>query len=120
MPKILYIPTFTNVSGKLSVVEKIIKFKIKRVFYIYDIRGMRGGHKHKKNKQFLITINGACEILIKNKKKGLIKSYKLDKPNKGILLYPDDWHTMKSLKKNTILLILSSEYFKKSDYILNE
>ena len=120
MPKILYIPTFKDKKGKLSVIEKIIKFKIKRVFFIYDIKGMRGGHKHKKSKQFLITINGACEILVKNKKKKLISSYKLNKPNKGILLYPDDWHTMKSLKKNTILLVLSSEYFKKSDYIFNE
>jgi hypothetical protein len=120
MPKIIYLPTFRDKSGKLCVIEKILKFKIKRVFFIYDIKDIRGGHGHKKTKQFILCLNGSCEIQIKNKKKKSDKFYTLSKPNKGLLLHPDDWHTMRSLKKNTILLVVSSEYFMKGDYICSE
>ena len=117
MPKIIYLPTYKNKNGKLSVIEKLTNFKIKRVFFIYDIKGVRGGHKHLKTKQLIISISGTCELLVKNKKKKLIKLFKLNNPNKGVLLYPDDWHTMKALKKNTILLVMASEFYNKNDYV---
>ena len=55
-----------------------------------------------------------------NKKKRVKKKYNLNKPNKGIILYPDDWHKMTEIRKGTILLIVASEYFSKKDYIYNE
>ena len=72
MSKIIYIPTFKDKSGKLCVIEKILRFKIKKVFFIYDIKDIRGGHRHKKTKQFILCLNGSCEIQIKNKKKNYI------------------------------------------------
>jgi hypothetical protein len=46
--------------------------------------------------------------------------FKLRKPNKGIKLFPDDWHKMININKNTILLVLASEYYNKNDYLENE
>ncbi len=114
MSKVLCIPTFSNNKGSLSVIENLLNFSIKRVYYIYNIRGVRGQHKHFKTIQFFICLNGKVELTVKNKYQ---KKYILSKPNKGILLEPDDWHQFKSLKKNTVLLILASHKFSKKDYI---
>ena len=57
MAKLIDIPKFNDSRGTISVIEKKIKFKIKRVYFIYDVKGIRGGHKHKKTWQFLICLN---------------------------------------------------------------
>ena len=68
MAKIVNLKNFKNKTGTLTVIEKEIKFKIKRVYYIYNAVGIRGKHRHKKNKQALISINGSCEIFVDNNK----------------------------------------------------
>jgi hypothetical protein len=114
MSKVIYIPTFSNNKGSLSVIESLLNFSIKRVYYIYNIRGVRGQHSHFKTIQFFICLNGKVELIVKTKYQ---KRYILSKPNKGILLQPEDWHEFKSLKKNTILLVLASRKFSEKDYI---
>ena len=47
MVKKIIVPKFKNTTGTISVIEKKIKFKIKRVYFIYNITGVRGGHRHK-------------------------------------------------------------------------
>lgn len=116
MSKILNIPSFKNKSGSLSVIEKHIKFSIKRVYYINNIKGVRGGHKHKKTKQFFICLHGKIELTVDNKNERK-KIYVLSIPNKGVLLKADDWHSFRPLKKNSIALVLASHKFSKKDYI---
>jgi hypothetical protein len=115
MAKIIKIPKFTNSTGSISVIEKIINFKIKRVYFIYNIKGLRGGHKHKKTKQFLINLSGKCAIKIINKK--INKTINLSSKNKGILLEPEDWHSITGTNNQTIIAVLASEYYNKKDYI---
>ena len=114
MAEILTVPKFKNSTGTISVIEKKIKFKIKRVYFIYDIKGIRGGHKHKKTKQFLICLNGKCDLTIFNKK---TKTISLNNPNKGVLLYPNDWHAIKNVSKGSVIAVLASEYYDSKDYI---
>ena len=119
MPKKIKLPVFINSSGKISIIQKEVKFKIKRVYFIYDIKGIRGEHKHKKNIQFILALNGSCSLTIVNKNKKINAIYKLKKPNEGVILYPDDWHKITDIKKGTILLVLASEYYSKKDYLKN-
>jgi dTDP-4-dehydrorhamnose 3,5-epimerase-like enzyme len=114
MSKVINIPTFSNNKGSLSVIESLLNFSIKRVYYIYNIRGIRGQHRHFKTIQFFVCLNGKVELIVKKKYK---KKYILSKPNKGILLQPEDWHEFKSLKKDTVLLVLASHKFSEEDYI---
>lgn len=115
MARLIKIPKFKNSKGTISVIEKKIKFKIKRVYFIYDIKGIRGGHKHKKTRQFLICLNGCCELNIINKK--YKKKIRLLNPDYGVLLDPDDWHEIKKVKKGSVIVVLASEYYDKKDYI---
>jgi dTDP-4-dehydrorhamnose 3,5-epimerase-like enzyme len=113
MSKLINIPTFTDKRGALSVIEKIKNFKINRVYYIYNFpKTSRGTHAHKKNIQLLICLRGRIKIKIRDK-----KDYILSNPRKGLFIYPYEYHEMISMQNNSILLVIASQFFSKSDYI---
>ena len=63
MAYLIDLKTFSDNRGALSVVEKVLPFSIKRVFYIYDVKdSKRGGHRHQKTIQAAICISGECKI----------------------------------------------------------
>jgi hypothetical protein len=115
MAYILELPTFGDNRGNLTVVEKLLPFDIKRFYYIYDVTDQRGGHRHKKTIQALISLGGSCEIYVNDGKKE--ETFSLDAPNKCLILDPKDWHTMDKFSKGSALLVFSSEYYDKDDYI---
>jgi len=118
MAYLIELPTFRDKRGKLTVIENILPFEIKRVYYIYDVKSQRGGHRHKKTIQALIALGGKCEVYVNNGKEE--KIFLLDSPNKCLVLEPEDWHTMDNFDKNTFLLVFASEYYDKHDYIYKE
>ena len=117
MSFLLNIPAFNDSSGSLSVIDNLLPFDIKRVFYIYGVTEQRGGHSHKKTRQALISVAGSCSIYVNN---GVEKTtFLLSKPNQLLLLEPEDWHTM-DFSKDCILLVLASEHYDKGDYVQEE
>jgi len=118
MAKLIDIPKFNDSRGTISVIEKKIKFKIKRVYFIYDIKDKRGGHRHKKTRQFLICLNGSCDLVIINKKK--IKKISIRNSNRGVLLEPSDWHEIKNVSEKAVIAVLASENYDSKDYILEK
>ena len=108
--------TFTDKRGNLTVIEKIIPFEIKRIFYIYGVDdSIRGGHRHHKTIQAAICLKGTCHIHNDNNKEKSV--FVLDKPNKCLIIEPADWHTMDNFSADAILMVLASEYFDEHDYI---
>lgn len=116
MSEIIKLPTHTDKRGDLTIIEKILPFEIKRVYYIYNCSDAgRGGHRHKKNIQALVCVKGSCVIDCNN---GIEKkSVTLNKPDEALLLLPEDYHTMHSFTRDAVLLVLASEYFDADDYI---
>lgn len=105
--------------GNLSFceVKGQIPFNIKRVYWIYNVssKKSRGGHAHRKTEQVLFCINGSVRIEVDD---GINKDvFILAKPNIGIFLGKMVWHSMMDFKKNSVLLVLASEFFKEADYI---
>jgi len=116
MAKMIKIPTFSDVRGDLSVIERVVNFSFKRVYFIYNTDGsQRGGHRHKITSQLLVCVQGGCDVFCQNKSKE--KTFSLDSPGKGLLLDADDWHTMSNFTKNCILLVIASEVYDQDDYI---
>jgi len=112
------IPTFKDIRGSLTVIDNYLPFEIKRVYYIYNANHKRGGHHHKKTIQCLIALNGSCEIYVNDGKSKNI--FLLDRPNKGLIINPEDWHTMDNFNNNCILLVLASEHYDVNDYVDEE
>lgn len=111
--------TFTDNRGNLTVIEKIIPFEIKRIFYIYGVdQSERGGHRHYNTIQAAICIKGGCEIYTTNGKSE--NNYTLDNPSRCLIIMPEDWHKMHGFSNDSILMILASEYFDPNDYIYDK
>jgi dTDP-4-dehydrorhamnose 3,5-epimerase-like enzyme len=116
MAEIINLKTFSDTRGHLTVIEKVIPFEVKRIFYIYGVDdSVRGGHRHKKTIQAAVCLSGSCVIHNNNGK--VKEDFLLDDPAKCLLLNPEDWHTMHSFTPNAILMVMASEYFDPEDYI---
>jgi hypothetical protein len=118
MPIVLDLKTFTDDRGNLTVIEKVIPFDVKRIFYIYGVdSSIRGNHRHHKTIQAVISLVGSCKIFTDNNINK--EEFILNSPSKCLILYPEDWHNMFDFTKDAILMVLASEYYDSSDYIYN-
>jgi dTDP-4-dehydrorhamnose 3,5-epimerase-like enzyme len=119
MAYIVDLDTFTDKRGNLTVIENILPFNIKRIFYIYGVDGSaRGGHRHHETIQAAICIKGRCKIFNNDGEKKEI--YQLRKPSQCLILEQKDWHEMFEFSKNAILMVLASENFSEKDYIFEK
>lgn len=116
MACIIKLPSFHDERGSLTVIEKILPYDVKRVYYIYNITNKRGGHRHIKTSQALISLNGSCEVFVDDG--SIQETFLLDNPSKCLIVEPKDWHTMDKFAEGTVLLVLSSEYYDEDDYIV--
>lgn len=114
MSNILKVPTFKDERGSLTVIDKVLPFEVKRVFYIYDVTSKRGGHGHIKSKIALIALNGSVDVIVQTPTKDEI--YRLSKPDELLILEPEDWHEMDNFSKGSTLLVLCSHHYDKEDY----
>ena len=119
MARLIDLKTFSDQRGNLTVIEKVIPFEIKRIFYIYGVDdSIRGGHRHHRTIQAAICLKGSCVVSNNN---GLHKEeFYLDQSSKCLIIEPNDWHTMHNFTKDAILMVLASEYFDSEDYIYEE
>ena len=121
MAHFIELPSFKDSRGSLTVIEKILPFEVKRIYYIYgvdDTSIVRAGHRHHKNRQALVCVSGSCTISNNDGKEK--KDFLLDSPDKCLILDTKDWHTIHSFSKDAVLLALASEYYDVNDYIDEE
>ncbi|MDT0556715.1 sugar 3,4-ketoisomerase [Patiriisocius hiemis] len=118
--KIIDIPKIADPRGNLGVIEKeLLPYKIKRVYYLYDVPSdaYRGGHAHKEQLEFLIALSGSFEVVIDN---GTNKeTITLNKPDKGLLLDTGIWRELQNFSSGAICLVVSSGEYLEEDYIRN-
>ncbi len=115
MAYMMDLPTFSDQRACLTVIEKKLPFTVKRVYYIYDIKTQRGGHRHKKNRQALVCLGGQCEVYVHDGTSEQI--FLLNDPRQCLILDTQDWHAMDKFSQGAILLVLASEYYDVHDYI---
>lgn len=119
--KSINLPRIPDPRGVLSFLEgnKHVPFKIRRIFYVYDIpRGLsRGGHAHKTLEQFIIGLSGDFEVHVDDGKDK--KTLELCNPSLGLYIPPMVWVTLVSFAPGSIYLVLASEVYDEGDYYRN-
>jgi dTDP-4-dehydrorhamnose 3,5-epimerase-like enzyme len=113
--------TLSDKSGNLISLEglKNIPFEIKRVFYIFSItKNMtRGEHAHKTSKQVAICLNGFCKFSLDNGKEK--NEFTLNKPDKALYMANNVWRKMHGFSGDCILMVLASDFYNESGYIID-
>lgn len=116
MAEIIELSTHSDARGALTVLEKILPFAIKRIYWIYNLSSApRGGHRHLVTKQALTCLQGSCEIVVK--KFGKEQIFNMTHPAQVLLLDPEDWHEMRNFQNNPILLLVASHEYDAQDYV---
>ena len=117
--KIITLERHHHENGNLTVVEEHneVPFKIKRVYYLYDIPGgeERGGHAHKALYQLIVAISGSFTVNITDGRES--KSITLNRPYEALLIVPGIWRTLDNFSTNSVVFVLSSELYDPTDYI---
>lgn len=117
--EIINLPKICDSRGNLTVVEglKDVPFKIARAYWVYDVPGgeCRGGHAHKRLKQFIVALSGSFTVTLDNGKER--KSYHLNHPYQGLLIDTGVWRTLDDFSSGAVCMVLASEPFCEDDYI---
>jgi len=118
---LIHLPKIEDPRGNLTFVEnsKHIPFDIKRAYYVYDIptNSVRGGHAHKKLKQFLIAVAGSFDVTLNDGKNQ--RSFTLDSPTSGLYLANHVWCDINNFRAGSVCLVLTSDIYDESDYLRN-
>lgn len=108
-----------NNNGILVPLEENLNvpFKIKRIFYTYNIPSneIRGNHAYHETRQVIICISGNVKIKCFDGKEE--KLYELKDPSQGVYIDPKIWRTTYNHSSDCVLLILSSHEYNEDDYI---
>lgn len=119
MTEIIQLPKFFDERGNLSFIEEYnhIPFKIKRVYWIYDVPGgeKRGGHAYKENKEIIVALSGSFDVILDNGKER--KTYSLNRSYYGLYVPNGIWREMGNFSTNSLALVLSSTKYDKNDYL---
>lgn len=105
--------------GNISVIEngKTIPFKVRRIYYLYDIPGgeSRGGHAHKNLRQLIVAASGSFDVKLDD---GYLKrTYTINRPYQGLLVVPGIWRELDNFSSGSVCLVLASTEYSSEDYI---
>ena len=117
--KLLNFKVNGNEAGKLVAIEGLnqIPFEIKRIFYIYGVKGdtVRGRHSNRNSEFVMINVKGSADIRLHDGKKEQIVN--LSKPNEGLYIPKLMWKDMYNFSDDCVMLVLSSEVYDENEYI---
>jgi len=121
MPHIINLPKIEDERGNLTFIEEEnhIPFKIKRVYWIYDVPGgqKRGGHAFKKQQEFIVALSGSFDVVVNNGTEQ--QTFSLNRSYYGLYIPNGLWREMNNFSTNSLALVLSSTEFSEEDYIRN-
>ena len=117
--KLLDIPKILDERGNLSFIEKgaVLKFDIKRAYWIYDVPGgeIRGGHAFKVQNEVIIALSGSFDVVVND---GInINHYHLNRSYKGLFIPEMYWRHLENFSTNAVCLVLASTFYSEEDYI---
>ena len=116
--KLIDLPKIEDRRGNLSVIEKNnIPFSIKRVYYLYDVPSgaERGGHAHKEQEEFIVSLSGSFDVILNNGESE--ETYTLNNPNQGLYVAQKTWRELRNFSSGAVCLVVSSGEFIEDDYI---
>lgn len=118
-PSIIELPKNLDARGNLSFVEEDthLPFKIKRVYWIYDVPGgeVRGGHAFRETQELIIALSGSFDVILNDGKQEY--NYSLNRSYKGVFVPRMMWRKLQNFSTNSLAVIISSTDYDANDYI---
>ena len=113
------LPKIEDDRGNLSFIEEStsIPFKIKRVYWIYDVPGgeYRGSHAFKETEEFIVSLSGSFDVILNDGNEE--KRFSLSRSYYGLFIPKMIWRKLDNFSTNSLALVLSSKAYDESEYI---
>ncbi len=118
-PVLINLPKFLDLRGNLSFIEEDthLPFKIKRVYWIYDVPGgeHRGGHAFRETEELIVALSGSFDVILHDGKKE--HRFSLNRSYYGVFVPKMMWRMLENFSTNSLALIVASTEFDEKDYI---
>jgi oxalate decarboxylase/phosphoglucose isomerase-like protein (cupin superfamily) len=118
-PKIINLPKIEDPRGNLSFIEEDthLPFKIKRVYWIYDVPGgeHRGGHAFRNTEELIVALSGSFDVILDDGQKE--HRYSLSRSYYGVYVPKMMWRLLENFSTNSLALIIASTDYSETDYI---
>lgn len=113
------LPRHRHPEGSLTVVENTpgTDFKIKRVFYLYDVPGdsERGGHSHHEARELIVAVSGSFDVVLSD---GIsTRTFTLRRPNEALYIEAGIWRSLNNFSSGSVCLVLTTENYDEADYV---
>src|SRR5688572_21199611 len=106
--RIFDLPKVTDTRGNLTFVEeeRHVPFRIKRVFFIYDIPTgeSRGAHAHKRLEQVIICLSGSFDVHLDDATDR--RAVHLNRPWQALYVPPMIWAAEMNFDPGSVCLVL--------------
>ena len=118
-PYLLNLPKIVDSRGNLSFIEEDthLPFKIRRVYWIYDVPGgeQRGGHAFRETEEIIVALSGSFDVVLNDG----IKDYRfsLNRSYYRVFVPRMIWKILENFSTNSLALIIASTDYDESDYI---
>jgi hypothetical protein len=111
------LPHVPDERGVLTAIESglDVPFEIRRIFFIRDVRGERGGHAHRATRQLLVPIAGTFSVEVSDGSESA--SYSMHDPHRGLYLPPMTWVRLSEFTTRAICLVLADTHYADASYI---
>jgi hypothetical protein len=117
--RIITLPKIEDYRGNLSFIEEEnhIPFKIRRVYWIYDVPGgeFRGSHAFKETCEFIVALSGSFDVVLNNGVREF--KFNLNRSYFGVYVPQMIWRKLENFSTNSLALIMASTEYDESDYI---
>ena len=116
--KIIELSKIADPRGNLTSIEaeRDVPFKIRRVYYLYDVPGgaTRAGHGHKTLQQLIIAMSGSFDIVLSD---GFNKErHHLNRSYYGLYVAPMIWREIDNFSSGSVCMVLASDHYDEADY----
>jgi hypothetical protein len=111
------LPYVPDARGVLTSIESglDVPFEIRRVFFMRDVRGERGGHAHRVTHQLLVPVAGSFRVEVSDGTESA--SHTMNDPHRGLLLPPMTWVRLTDFTADAICLVLADTLYADVSYI---
>jgi hypothetical protein len=117
--KQINLPKILDKRGNLSIIEENnhIPFKIKRVYWIYDVPGgeFRGSHAFKESEEFIVALSGSFDVILHDGAEE--KKFSLNRSYYGLYVPRLIFRRLENFSTNSLAIILASTPYNENDYI---
>ena len=120
-PQIINLPKILDTRGNLSFIEEDthLPFKIRRVYWIYDVPGgeRRGCHAFRETEELIVALAGSFDVLLHDGDKEY--RFSLNRSYYGVFVPKMIWRVLENFSTNSLALIIASTDHNELDYIRN-